>query len=475
MTGVRNNAFVVSLALLASLVGHFAIQRHFERRNRAVLNRAFVDRPAAADAPLFQPDFRPSDVASLKLPRILEECPQAGRIIPALDLQDEQPQNRTSAATNAPPSPVPAPTDAAPANSASTEESGEDDSNTSAVREVIEDELSRATREEREIWFDELKTLPAGVVRELLQVRKQLRALPRLLGNIPEKLVSSDPTVVPRTHEISAEPASQKIRFNVPDHQLAAAALESAISQMRHNLANAATPGFKRLRILLVDAYSPGWTDNGTTDTARVDSSLEPCPQGAGCRLAPLQLDLKQGLLKKTERQFDLAIDGEGFFVVRRGDKDFLTRCGTFTLDRDRQLCLAVSNDNAVLQPPIKVPDEAREIQISAKGAVTMLKSDETELIPLGELKLGRVASATRLQPIGNSLYAANDDSGPVVFGSPLANGLGELQQGCLEQSNVEFDRELDEIEELSMILKSLPSQNSHPATARSLEQTPHR
>ena len=477
MRGLRNNGFVVSLALLASLVCHFAIQRHFERRNRAAFNLAGAQHSASANAPIFSPEFRPSDVGKFRLPRILDDSQREGRIIPALDIQDDEDSHPRAAPSNTPPSAVPTPTDAAPANAASPDESGEsivEDGNASAVREVIEDELSHATHEEREIWFDEFKTLPAGVVRELLQVRKQLRALPRLLGNMPEKLASTDPTMVPHPHEIAAEPASQKIRFNVPDQLFATAALETAISQLRHNLSNAATPGFKRLRVTLVDTYSSGWQESAAADSPRPDSALESSVQGAGCRIAPLLLDLKQGSLKKTERQFDLAIDGEGFFV-RRGEKDFLTRCGAFTLDRDRQLCLAVTTENVVLQPSIKIPEYAREIQISAQGIVTILKSGETELMSIGQLQLGRVASPARLQPAGNTLFVANDDSGTVAFGSPMANGLGELQQGCLEQSNVEFERELDEIEALSSILKALPSQNSHPATARSLPKTPQR
>lgn len=364
-----------------------------------------------------------------------------------------------------PPTPVPAPVDAVPVDP-QHDESEDDQSASADVRSVIEKELSHTSREERDIWFDELKTLPAGVVRDLLQVRKQMRALPKLLGGAPEKLASIDLPTPPQHQEVTAEPASQKIRFQLPDDYSATAAVELAISQLRHNLMNAATPGFKRLRVMLVDSYVSGSLEPGSPETlgSRLPNDLG--VQGDGCRTAPVQLDLKQGTLKSTGRQLDLAIDGEGFFLVRQGDRELLTRCGALTLDRDRQLCLIAGNTSLLLQPVIRIPDDAREIEIAADGTVTNLKSTEPNLNTIGRLQLARVASPWRLQPVGQTLYLANDDSGPVSTGFALSEGFGELSQGFLEQSNVDFQAELDEIEELTMILKALPFSQSRPVTA---------
>jgi flagellar basal-body rod protein FlgG len=191
--------------------------------------------------------------------------------------------------------------------------------------------------------------------------------------------------------------------------------------------------------------------------------------------MAPIILDLKQGSLKKTNRQFDLAIEGEGFFIVRQDAKDYLTRCGAFTFDRDRQLCLAITREILVLQPPIRIPDDAREIQISARGTVTMLKTDDSDLVQIGQLQLGKVSSAALLTPVGNALLITNERSGALAIGVPMVDGFGEIQQGCLEESNVDLERELEEIDQLSTILKALPPQISRPATARNLPAAPHR
>lgn len=459
MRGLRSSEFVVSLALLASLVGHFAIQTRFERRHRT---QQLAQSGSSSIAPALFPVLESTEIGGLPRPFPFEELKPEGRIVPALDIQGGE-SRAGSPQSDGRPSEVPTPTDAEPSKTSPDGDSATDHGESSAVRTVIEEELATASREEREIWYDELKSVPPDVVRDLLKVRKQLRALPQLLGGMPERLASVDPTITVSPREIPAEPASQKIRFSAPDHQLAAAMLETAISQSRHNLMNSLTPGFKRLRVTLVDSYSSGRLEP-TATPLNPDGKL----QGEGCRMAPLVLDLAQGPLKKTNRQHDLAIDGEGFFVVRQGESEYLTRCGAFTVDHERQLVLAVAQESAVLQPPIQIPDDTREIQISANGAVTVLKADESDLTLIGQLQLGRVASPARLKPVGQTLFVSTEASGGIAIGMPMSGGFGEIQQGCLELSNVDLERELDEIDAMSQILKAIPLQSSRPATARS-------
>lgn len=474
MKGLRNTPFVVWLALVASLVGHLAIQRHYERRNRTAFrtrhDEASSSHQAEGDG-LFtstDPAHLPVDSASGK--RTLPDQKSASTILP------EFLRRQGILQIGNPPSPVPSPVDGSPEELISADEPPTDAGDAKAVRSVIEQELSHTTREEREIWYDELKTLPAGVVRDLLQVRKQLCALPRLQGGVPEKLASADPAMTPnRSHEISAEPASQKIQFRLPDHFASLTALETAISQRRHNLTNALTPGFKRLRTTLIDAYDSSPLDATGDEELILDASRPLAIQGEGCRLAPLSIDLKQGSLKKTSRTLDLAIEGEGFFVVRRGDRQLLTRCGAFTLDRESRLCLTLTNELAVVEPAVTIADDVRELQISVTGTISATKPGESTSIVLGQLQLARVASPSRLQPVGSTLLAPNENTGPIQVGQPMTGTLGEIHQGFLENSNVESESELDEIAEILTVLKSLPSQNPRPATASQPQQAPTR
>ena len=501
MKGMRNTSFVVSLALLAFVVCSVAIQRQFARSTRSSVSFVDIDSSVNTDrnfdislistdeqfrarsGPLMAtPDGQRliipvSDSSSTDTPAARKCCqlaPSTSDIITALQVQHEEAQGQNFRSSN-PPTAVPAPVDAVPVDTPDRGEVNDDESGNEAVRNVIERELSHTTREERDIWFDELKALPAGVVRDLLQVRKQIRAMPKLTGGNPEKLASVDPNRGSNAREIAAEPISQKIRFKLPDETSANAVIETAISQLRHNLTNSMTPGFKRLRVILVDSYSSESLESVVSNEALPSSWLGTGIHGEGCRIAPIQLDLKQGSLKNTGRQLDLAIDGEGFFVVKRGEKELLTRCGAFTLDRDRQLCLAVTDDNVLLQPTITVPDDVREIQVAADGTVTILKSTEVTLTIIGQLQLARVASPARLQPVGQTLLMANDDSGPIVVGPAMQHGAGEIQQGTLEQSNVDFQTELDEIESLMQIIKAMPYEQSRPVTASGPQRSPAR
>ena len=498
MKGMRNTGFVVSLALLAFIVCSVAVQRQFARSSVLVgeINEAEItDRDFDPSLMAFQEQFsvrsnalaakkdgqpliiQVSDTSSTDQPGIRKCCqlaPSSSDIITALQVQHEEAQRRNVRSSD-PPTAVPAPVDAVPVETSVRGEGTDDESGNQAVRNVIERELSHTTREERDIWFDELKTLPAGVVRDLLQVRKQIRAMPRLMGGPPEKLASADPLLGSNSREIIAEPVSQKIRFKLPDESSANAAIELAISQLRHNLTNSSTPGFKRLRVTLVDSYSSASLESAVSNEPVTSSWLRAGIHGEGCRLAPIQIDLKQGQLKDTGRQLALAIDGEGFFVVKRGEKELLTRCGAFTLDRDRQLGLALTDDHVLLQPTITVPDDVREIQVSADGIVTSLKSGESTLTTIGRLQLARVASPARLQPVGQTLLMANDDSGPIVVGPAMLHGTGEIHQGVLEQSNVDFQAELDEIDSLMQILKAMPYEQSRQVTASGPQRSPAR
>lgn len=435
MNVVRNTAVVVSLMMLM-LVGHLALQQYFVRAPGVV----FVD---------VGPDGMPTT---------------PGRHLPLLSLGDQE-QPRKLQQVGGAPTAVPEPDDATPVEVNESEAlKGNDGPDAAAVRAVIEQELSHTSPEERDIWYDELKSLPAGVVRDLLQVRKQIRALPRLMGGLPEKVASADAGLGNRNQEIKAEPASQKIRFQLPDQNSSANEIEAAISQLRHNLTNAATPGFKRLRVSLVDAYGPGWQDAHSDD--ETTSTVAPGFQGEGCRMAPVLVDLQQGSLKKTERPFDLAIDGEGFFVIRRDEKEYLTRCGSFTIDKKRHLCLVTANDDLELLPTIEIPFGVGEVQIAADGVISHQKADEATPVVIGKLQIAQVPSPARLKPIGNGLFMATTESGEIALAQPTSNGLGAIHQGFLEQSNVHFEKETEELQELMTILKSLPIPNSRPATA---------
>jgi flagellar basal-body rod protein FlgG len=403
----------------------------------------------------------------VQTPPILQvdsSIPPAPRSLDELDLSDSDQAVMTALQTledneatpQQLPSPVPVPAESVPDQPSETSDEKETlDSH--AVRVVIEEELSGSSREERDIWYEELKSLPAGVVRDLLQVRKQLRALPRDLHRM-------DPQVTlpaPRVADVPAEPASQTRRQTHPDWQSTINSIEQSSNVARHNIANAGTPGFKRIRVTLVDDYG-AWSQSDGDRPAELDS--HPL-QVEGVRLSTPVLDLTAGVLNPTKRPLDLAIDGDGFFVARRHETLVYTRCGALLLDAQRRICLAVADGSIPLEPAIVVPIEAREIQVAADGCVSVLMKPGVDPVKVGQLSLAQFPSPTRLRPIGGTLLSATQESGEPVQGAPNSDGRGAIQQGCLEQSNVDSDQELADIQRWQLLLKSFPT-TSRPVTA---------
>ena len=470
MGWTRHTGTVVSLAALSSVVANYAVHQHFER----IHSRAGTAQLAAAPpgALIFDAPLRShSDDAQPTVPRFLEELSGIdGPVTPALQIRDVTPGD-----SREDPGPVPVPGDPCPL--AENSEPGEarplESQGLNAVRKVIEEELAGSSQEERDIWFEELKSIPAGVVRDLLQVRKQLRALPRALHRM-DPVTTLVPIPAPRVAELSAEPASQMRRQPmIPEWGQTVAALEQSCAIARHNLANSATPGFKRLRATLVDCYGPLWNvESRAADGSGVASPAARLGllQVEGCRQSEPILDLKEGTLHPTGRQLDLAIDGVGFFpVLVNGDLTY-TRCGAMVLNARRRICLAVNEGLAELQPIIEIPADAREIQISADGSVRVLVKLGADPVPVGRLQLAHFPSPSLLRPIGGTLLVPTEASGEVELAAANEGGRGGVQQGCLEQSNVDPELELAEIERLQTLLKSFPL-GGRPVTASGQEQ----
>jgi flagellar basal-body rod protein FlgG len=471
----RHTGAIVSLALVASVVANYSVHRHFERRFQKLLAIAPIDGRLPPGQPLFDShdECDPSPI-----PRYLgatDENQHGGTILPALQIRDVENQPAASPGRSQP-NPVPAPNDAVPI--AGDEKTRSDDStrrpttvSLDAVRKVIEEELAGASREEREIWFEELKTLPAGVVRDLLKVRKQLHALP----NTHHWKDAPASKGVPKVASIFAQPAAQSYRHELTDWQPTMDAFERMCAISRHNLANSATPGFKRLRATLVDSVAttnPDFSPDGEHPEDSATSSTLETTQLDGCRLGAIVLDVAPGRLLKTERPLDLAIDGEGWFAVLTGDRVLYTRCGAFVLDSQRRLALAVADEMPALQPVIQIPDDAREIEISANGDVLILRQLGEDSEVVGRLHVVRFASPSRLKPLGGGLYASTNASGEPKSDAPDQGGRGTIQQGCLEQSNVDTEQELADIEQWQGLQKSFPTV-SRPVTARGAEPDP--
>jgi len=232
------------------------------------------------------------------------------------------------------------------------------------------------------------------------------------------------------------------------DPALRAAATGMMAQQTRtevisNNLANVNTPGFKRSRAHFEDLLYQ--TVQGQQVLGDPDSQTAPAIQvGRGTRLSGVQRMHQQGPLEQTNRNLDIAIEGEGFFQLQmpNGETTY-TRDGSFQISDQGVL---VTSSGQALQPPIRVPVDAAELTISNTGIVTVRRGQDIQPTEIGRIELARFANPSGLLALGQNLYAPTAASGQPVVGFPADEGMGRLQQGSLEGSNVEIVQEMVEM-----------------------------
>ncbi|MEZ5401131.1 MAG: flagellar basal-body rod protein FlgG [Bryobacteraceae bacterium] len=207
------------------------------------------------------------------------------------------------------------------------------------------------------------------------------------------------------------------------------------VDNIAHNLANANTVGFKQRRAQFQDLIYQSLVQPGAAAGAQtvVPTGLQ---LGLGTRPSSNEIIFTQGNFQTTGNPLDLVIQGRGFFQVRRptGELAF-TRAGNFHLDRDGNL---VTADGDPLEPQITLPPEAQSVSVAQDGTVSFLQPGQTAAQLAGQIQLANFTNPAGLNSLGRNLYAPTDASGEPTVGNPGGQeGLGTLQQGYVEASNV--------------------------------------
>ena len=222
------------------------------------------------------------------------------------------------------------------------------------------------------------------------------------------------------------------------------AAQELNVQVISNNVANMRTSGFKRQRVQFQDllyetqrrAGTPG-SDQGNTIPAGIYI-------GSGVKSVSTPRIMGQGNLSPTEKNYDLAIRGEGFFRVQMPDgRTGYTRDGGFDLDADGRL---VTAEGYLVDPGITVPNNATSVSINAQGTVSANLPGQVAPQALGQIQLARFVNKVGLESIGDNLFVETSGSGPAISGAPGAEGFGSLQQGYLEEANVNAVTEISSL-----------------------------
>jgi flagellar basal-body rod protein FlgG len=207
-----------------------------------------------------------------------------------------------------------------------------------------------------------------------------------------------------------------------------------------NNLANASTAGFKRQRAEFEDLLSETLRGAAATD-ARGGAAPEPLQVGLGVRTGATSRSFSQGDLTSTSNPLDLAIGGAGFFKVQLANGDAAyTRAGNFRVDATGRLVTARGD---VVEPGITIPPETTAISIAADGTVTATVAGRADAQSLGQIELATFANPAGLSALGGNLFAQTAASGDATSAKPGENGTGQLQQGYLENANVQAVQEM--------------------------------
>lgn len=213
------------------------------------------------------------------------------------------------------------------------------------------------------------------------------------------------------------------------------------VEVISNNIANVNTTGFKRQRaefqdLIYQNLERPGQATSAAGTVAPVGIQI-----GLGVQTGAVGRLLEQGPLTRTDNQFDIAINGAGFFQVALPDGGTAyTRAGAFAVNADGAL---VTSEGFQIEPAIVVPSDARAVTISRDGVVQASVGSSTTPVQLGQLELATFANPAGLEATGDNLFLESAASGAPNVATPGSTGAGTLQQGWTEASNVNAVEEI--------------------------------
>lgn len=228
-----------------------------------------------------------------------------------------------------------------------------------------------------------------------------------------------------------------------------------------NNIANANTTGFKSSATVFQDTMSQMMTAAGAANAA--NGGTNPVQVGLGVQLAATVTNYGQGSEQPTGRATDLMLQGDGMFVVRKGNQELYTRAGAFSFDNAGVLVTPTGNrvqgyaldaagvaagplvdvtlDTAGAVPAVPAGVDMTSYSIGTDGKITGIFSDGVRR-DLAQLAVADFTNPQGLDKVGESTYRASANSGTPDLGVANQEGRGGVKSGSLEMSNVDLAAE---------------------------------
>lgn len=247
-----------------------------------------------------------------------------------------------------------------------------------------------------------------------------------------------------------------------------------------NNISNVNTVAFKGARVTFKDMLSQ--TLQGSSAPTDTKGGTNPKQVGLGVAVASIDTNMNQGALQPTGRATDLAIEGNGFFVLSDSIETRYTRDGSFTLDKNGALVTSegfhvmgirdnridttngvkidlnttsstdfsnvIDNGGAIntnfheIYIPLEADINGNTVKITSfniekDGTIKAIYGDQTVVV--GKLALASFQNPAGLTKMGGNMYMSSSNSGEAQLGFGNSAGYGTVQQGILEMSNVDL------------------------------------
>jgi flagellar basal-body rod protein FlgG len=217
-------------------------------------------------------------------------------------------------------------------------------------------------------------------------------------------------------------------------------AQQTQLDVISNNLANVGTNGYKRQVAAFEDLLYQNMRQAGAASSqqTQLPTGLQ---LGTGVQLVATPRIFTQGNLQQTGNQFDMAVNGNGFFQIQMPDgTTAYTRDGSFHVDSAGAI---VNNSGYPLSPSVTIPAAAQSVTIGADGTVSVTLQGQVASQNVGAVQLASFINPAGLESRGQNLFTETAASGTPSANLPGTNGLGTLQQGYVETSNVNVVQEL--------------------------------
>ena len=266
---------------------------------------------------------------------------------------------------------------------------------------------------------------------------------------------------------------------------------QTKLDVIGNNISNVNTYGFKKGRTVFKDMISQ--TTSGASAATATRGGVNPKQVGLGSQIASIDTIHTGGSLQSTGRTLDLSVSGDGFFIVGDGagpvgaptgfNNPLYTRAGNFYMDNNGYLVnsdgkyaygvaddvaangadtlfalasdatnVGIDNTTGVITPsantdlkPIRIPTNAQSMSVGQDGRVTFVDS-AGDLRYAGQLVMAKFPNAGGLEKTGGNYFKDNANSGDQALSLPSSVGVGSVESGFLEMSNVDLSEEFTEM-----------------------------